>query len=342
MTGAAGMLGRDVVRASRPDASRPARARSSTSPTRGGRATRIGDVRPDAVINCAAYTDVDGAEADEGTATRVNGDGARNLAAAAAGRTRCVVYPSTDYVFDGEKREPYVESDPTGPRSAYGASKLARRATPPRDATRATRSCAPRGCSASPARTSSTRCSALERRAEGGGRPGRLPDLHRPPRRGARASPGRARLVRRASTSPAVGPVLLVRVRARDLPPGRQGRRAAAVHHRGVPASRAAARVQRAAQRAPGAPRAARLARRARPRTCPSGRRRDEAARDRRGRLHRLDLRAHRARPTHDDDVRRARQAHLRGPPARTSRTSRTGSSSSRAAIEDRDARASS
>jgi dTDP-4-dehydrorhamnose reductase len=73
------------------------------------------------VINCAAYTNVDGAESDSEAAHAVNADGARNVAEAAAR----VVYVSTDYVFDGSKGEPYVESDPTGPLQEYGHSKLA-------------------------------------------------------------------------------------------------------------------------------------------------------------------------------------------------------------------------
>ena len=76
---------------------------------------------PDAIVNCAAYTDVDGCEANEELATRVNGDAAGNVA-------RCgvpVVHVSTDYVFGGDARRPYVESDPTGPTTAYGRSKLA-------------------------------------------------------------------------------------------------------------------------------------------------------------------------------------------------------------------------
>ena len=75
----------------------------------------------DLVFNCAAWTDVDGAEEHEDEATRVNGEGARNVAEAAS----TVVYVSSDYVFDGRNREPYVESDPVGPLSAYGRSKLA-------------------------------------------------------------------------------------------------------------------------------------------------------------------------------------------------------------------------
>jgi dTDP-4-dehydrorhamnose reductase len=81
----------------------------------------VADAAPAAVINCAAWTDVDGAEADEATATLVNGDGAGHVAAAAP----YVVHVSSDYVFDGIASEPYVEGDPTGPRTAYGRSKLA-------------------------------------------------------------------------------------------------------------------------------------------------------------------------------------------------------------------------
>ena len=123
VTGAGGMLGRDVMRAA-PDAVGLTRAELDITDHRAVERT-LREVRPDAVVNCAAYTDVDGAEADEDTATRVNGDGAGNVASAAAGVGAFVVQPSTDYVFDGTKREPYVESDPTGPRSAYGRSKLA-------------------------------------------------------------------------------------------------------------------------------------------------------------------------------------------------------------------------
>jgi dTDP-4-dehydrorhamnose reductase len=82
------------------------------------RAAITGD---DVVINCAAWTDVDGAEEHEPEALRINCDGARNVAEA-AGR---VIYVSTDYVFDGTKREPYLESDPVNPQTAYGRTKLA-------------------------------------------------------------------------------------------------------------------------------------------------------------------------------------------------------------------------
>lgn len=80
---------------------------------------------PALVINCAAYTDVDGAEENEEEAFRINEGGARNVAEAAAAVGARVIQISTDYVFDGRKREPYVESDPIGAIGAYGRSKLA-------------------------------------------------------------------------------------------------------------------------------------------------------------------------------------------------------------------------
>lgn len=81
--------------------------------------------RPDVVLHTAAYTDVDGAEADEATAIAVNVEGTRNVVQAVRGTHTYVVYFSTDYVFDGAKRRPYVESDVTAPLNVYGRSKLA-------------------------------------------------------------------------------------------------------------------------------------------------------------------------------------------------------------------------
>jgi dTDP-4-dehydrorhamnose reductase len=92
----------------------------------------IVDSRPDAVLNCAAFTDVDGAETRREEAFAVNADGPLNLARGAAGAGIPLLHLSTDYVFDGHAPldaagdpRPYVESDPTGPRTVYGASKLA-------------------------------------------------------------------------------------------------------------------------------------------------------------------------------------------------------------------------
>ncbi len=88
-------------------------------------ARRIDLELPDVVVNSAAWTNVDGAETAEEDAFAVNGAGAGNVAAAAAKVGASVVYVSTDYVFDGAKGEPYVESDQPAPLSAYGRTKLA-------------------------------------------------------------------------------------------------------------------------------------------------------------------------------------------------------------------------
>jgi dTDP-4-dehydrorhamnose reductase len=127
VTGAGGMLGRDVLRASRRAGHDVAGFTHAELDITDPLALRdaFEAERPAAVVNCAAWTDVDGAEADEAGATRVNGEGAGHVAAAAAAVGARVVHPSSDYVFDGSKTEPYVESDPTGPISAYGRSKLA-------------------------------------------------------------------------------------------------------------------------------------------------------------------------------------------------------------------------
>lgn len=86
---------------------------------------RIGEEKPDAVVNCAAYTDVDGAEGDLRSAMDVNADAAGSVAEAAAAVRARVIYPSSDYVFDGLKGGPYVESDEPRPLSVYAQSKLA-------------------------------------------------------------------------------------------------------------------------------------------------------------------------------------------------------------------------
>ena len=85
----------------------------------------IAEVKPDAVIHAAAYTDVDGCERDPDKAFRVNGLGTWNVATACARIGATLVYISTDFVFDGEKGEPYTEYDAVNPLGHYGASKLA-------------------------------------------------------------------------------------------------------------------------------------------------------------------------------------------------------------------------
>lgn len=85
----------------------------------------IRDVKPDLVLHTAAYTDVDGCQRDPDKAFRVNALGTWNIAAACASENVSVGYISTDFIFDGEKGEPYTEYDSPNPLSHYGASKLA-------------------------------------------------------------------------------------------------------------------------------------------------------------------------------------------------------------------------
>jgi dTDP-4-dehydrorhamnose reductase len=126
ITGAAGMLGHDVCEiatAAGHELSALARAQLDITD-----AAAVDDAvsraRPEVVINCAAYTNVDGAETESALAEAVNGRGAGNVARAAAAAAAWTIHISSDYVFDGSARTPYVESDPVGPLSAYGRSKL--------------------------------------------------------------------------------------------------------------------------------------------------------------------------------------------------------------------------
>jgi dTDP-4-dehydrorhamnose reductase len=112
----AGRLGHDVRGA-------PRSALDVTDADAVDRAVR--EQRAQAVVNCAAYTDVDGAESDRAAADAVNSVAAGHVAAAAARVGAAIVHVSTDYVFDGAKREPWLESDPTAPLGVYGETKLA-------------------------------------------------------------------------------------------------------------------------------------------------------------------------------------------------------------------------
>jgi dTDP-4-dehydrorhamnose reductase len=127
ITGAAGMLGRDVAAAAGAAGLEAiALAHGELDVTDADAVQRaVSSVEPDAVVNCAAWTDVDGAESHEADAFAANAAGAGNVARGAAARGAWTVHISSDYVFDGHKREPYIESDPPGPASAYGRSKLA-------------------------------------------------------------------------------------------------------------------------------------------------------------------------------------------------------------------------
>ncbi|MBR4753676.1 MAG: dTDP-4-dehydrorhamnose reductase [Lachnospiraceae bacterium] len=84
----------------------------------------VRSVKPDAIINCAAYTAVDASESDYDMAYRINAIGPRNLSIAATDVGARLMHISTDYVFDGEGKEPYREFDPVNPQGAYGKTKL--------------------------------------------------------------------------------------------------------------------------------------------------------------------------------------------------------------------------
>ncbi|WP_435207055.1 dTDP-4-dehydrorhamnose reductase [Micromonospora sp. bgisy143] len=125
VTGAGGMLGQDLVTVleARPDLKVTAAARADldiTDPT----AVRHAVAGHDVVINAAAWTNVDGAEADEAAATAVNGHGVANLAAACATSGTRLIQVSTDYVLAGDAGSPYAEDAPTAPVNAYGRGKL--------------------------------------------------------------------------------------------------------------------------------------------------------------------------------------------------------------------------
>jgi dTDP-4-dehydrorhamnose reductase len=127
VTGAAGMLGRDLT------ALLSARGADVTGLSRGDLditdaaavRTALDAHEPDVVVNCAAWTAVDDAESAEEAALTVNGDGAAHLAAACRRADVALVQVSTDYVFDGMASTPYPEDHPPAPRTAYGRTKLA-------------------------------------------------------------------------------------------------------------------------------------------------------------------------------------------------------------------------
>lgn len=126
MTGANGMLGARVAAAAR---DRGHEVRATDLPELDLTEAQavfdhMGELAPDGVVHCAAYTDVDGAESDEALASRVNAEAAGNVAAAAGLNGAFVVAVSTDYVFAGDGERPYVESDTPDPQGAYGRTKL--------------------------------------------------------------------------------------------------------------------------------------------------------------------------------------------------------------------------
>jgi dTDP-4-dehydrorhamnose reductase len=123
VTGAGGMLGRDLLSVlSGADVTALTRADLDITDATAVKAAVAGH---DVVVNAAAWTDVDGAEADEAAATAVNGTGTRHVAAACAATGARLLHVSTDYVFPGDATTPYPEDAPTDPVNGYGRSKLA-------------------------------------------------------------------------------------------------------------------------------------------------------------------------------------------------------------------------
>jgi dTDP-4-dehydrorhamnose reductase len=127
VTGAGGMLGHDVTqvaRASGADVTGLTRGQLDITDAAAVLAT-VRDARPDIIVNCAAWTAVDGAESSEAAAMAVNGGGAANLAASCAAVGARLIHLSTDYVFSGTGSRPYPEDYPPAPCTAYGRTKLA-------------------------------------------------------------------------------------------------------------------------------------------------------------------------------------------------------------------------
>jgi dTDP-4-dehydrorhamnose reductase len=125
VTGAAGMLGSDLIlRLSAGHEAIGVTRREFDLLDELNILKAVAAIRPDWVIHCAAYTNVDGCEKKPDKAFSVNADGARNVAKACWGVKARMLYVSTDYVYDGKKKEPYAETDPVGPLNVYGQSKL--------------------------------------------------------------------------------------------------------------------------------------------------------------------------------------------------------------------------
>jgi dTDP-4-dehydrorhamnose reductase len=125
VVGAAGQLGQAMVRTMAATDTVIARTRRELDITslRGVEAA-VADARPDAIVNCASYNDVNRAELDPVPALEANAWGPKHLARAAASAGATLVHFSTDFVFDGETAAPYVETDGPNPRGTYALSKL--------------------------------------------------------------------------------------------------------------------------------------------------------------------------------------------------------------------------
>ena len=126
VTGANGQLGREVVKTLFSERIECACPNSKTLDItdRDNVLRFISEYKPEAVINCAGYTNVDQAETDKKQCMKVNADGVKNLADACSESGAKLLHISTDYVFSGEGSRPYETSDSTGPLNTYGVSKL--------------------------------------------------------------------------------------------------------------------------------------------------------------------------------------------------------------------------
>ncbi len=124
ITGANGQLGREIARQAAGHELILTDQDTLDITDAGMTAGFLHEHRPQAVIHCAAYTNVDGAETDEDGAFRVNVAGSRNIAAGCLENGARMVYISTDYVFDGQQQKPYREYDACHPLSVYGRTKL--------------------------------------------------------------------------------------------------------------------------------------------------------------------------------------------------------------------------
>ena len=125
VTGAAGQLGLELTRVFGQDGEVVALPRARLDICDHEAVLHVTrETRPDVILNCAAYNDVDGAETDPGAAMQVNGFGVRSLAAAARETGAVLVHYGTDFVFDGHGTTPYREDHPTAPLSVYGRTKL--------------------------------------------------------------------------------------------------------------------------------------------------------------------------------------------------------------------------
>src|SRR5688500_11435612 len=125
VTGARGLLGAAVIRELSRDFDVVPLDRAALDITNPGLVRDVlTSARPDAVVNCAGYNNVDGAEKDPRTALDVNAFSVRALSAEAQRLGAILVHYSSDFVFDGETDRPYREDDRPNPRGTYAASKL--------------------------------------------------------------------------------------------------------------------------------------------------------------------------------------------------------------------------